>query len=64
MDSKDSIKPSEDVSLAKAGVEDKINLNQDANAPDDKSPATNRPPQIATAYEQSSRVKPNSGGTH
>jgi hypothetical protein len=48
MDSKDSTRPSEDASQTVAGVEDKLNLTQAANA---------------TAYESSRRVKPNSGGT-
>ena len=82
MDFKDSTRPSEDASHTVAGVEGKLiegklNLNQDANAPNEKSPATNLPPQIsrhkspatnlrqpATAYESSCRVKPNFGGSH
>ena len=44
MDSKDSIRPSEDASHSVAGVEGKLNLNHNANAPNEKSPATNHPP--------------------
>src|ERR1017187_8058426 len=55
MDSKNSTRSSEGASQTVAGVAGKINLDQDANAPSDKSPAT--------AYEPSCRVKPNTGGT-
>ncbi len=45
MNSEDSTRPSEDASQTVAGVAGKMNLNQDANTPNDKSPATNRPAQ-------------------
>ena len=57
MSSEDSSRPTEDASQTMAGVEGKMNLNQDVSAPNDTSPAT-----TATAYEASCRVKPNFGG--
>ena len=54
MNSDDSSRPTEDASQTMAGVEGKMNLNQDASASNHKSPAT--------AYEASCRVKPNFGG--
>jgi hypothetical protein len=71
MNSEDPIRPSEDAAQSVAGAEGKILHHQDPNAPSDKSPATNLPPQIArhklpattaTAYESSCRVKSNTGG--
>jgi len=62
MNSEDSSRPTEDASQTFAGVEGKMNLNQDVSAPNDKSPNDKSPTTNPTAYEASCRVKPNFGG--
>ena len=58
MNSEDPIRPSEDAAQSVAGAEGKILHHQDPNAPSDKSPATNPPPQPPQPMNQVAESSP------
>ena len=58
MNSEDPIRPSEDAAQSVAGAEGKILHHQDPNAPSDKSPATNLPPQISRHKSPATNLPP------